>query len=101
MFQPRLHLTDIGWVLDVPHALPAQTLARIAKWALPHQLDRLRSLPPGDRYDALSDACKLLQQGKIIQRVVGQRGNSLGDIVGFQATKATSTKLISLPGVKV
>lgn len=82
----RLHWDAVeGWLLDVPLYLPNHILANVVRWAYPRQLDRLRSLPPGARQDELKAALPLLRQGKLTQRVVGQRGDGKGDLLIFSS----------------
>jgi len=67
----RLHW-DIrhGWLIDVPFGLSEAAIQRIAQWALPHQIQRLRSLPPGThRREQLRWALRQLEAGKIRQRL--------------------------------
>lgn len=82
----RLHWdAESGWLLDVPLYLPNHVLAQVIKWAYPRQLNRLRSLPPGDKRDELERVLPLLKDGKLKQRVVGTRGDSKGDLVIFSS----------------
>jgi hypothetical protein len=78
-------LKEEGWILDVPVYLPETALPGVMRWALPRQVDRWRSLPPGDRKDELGGAIALLKAGKITQKIVGARGDGKGDIVVLQA----------------
>ncbi len=95
----RLHWdSERGWIVDVPVAVSSAQLAQIAAWAVPRQIDRWRTLPAGDRKTELERAIKLLQAGKISQRVVGERGDGKGDILAFAARHEPS-KLITVGAV--
>lgn len=93
----RLHWdAELGWLLDVPVALRADQLGRIAAWALPRQVDRYRALPPGDRKDELGRAIALLRQGTIRQRLLERDGYA----VAFASTERAGSRLISVPTTK-
>lgn len=94
----RLHWdAKQGWLLDVPFALPAHSLKQVVSWALPRQVSRLRSLPPGEKKDELTRALKLLQAGEVQQNVVGDRGDGKGDLLLFSAPRdPEDRKIISI-----
>lgn len=78
----RLHWDDTsGWILDVPWMMPADFVKRTVDYAIPRQIDRWRSLPIGDKKNALEASIKLLQQYQVTQKIVGARGDGKGDIV--------------------
>lgn len=82
----RLHWdAEQGWMLDVPAMLSAPALQRVIDYALPHQVDRYRSLPPGAKKDELKGAIEALIVGKIKQLLVGPRGDGKGDLPLFTA----------------
>lgn len=84
----RLHWdAEAGWVLDVPWNLPEDFVQRTARYAVPKQIDRWRSLPLGEKKTELEAAIKLLQAGKITQNIVGARGDGKGDILIHSGTK--------------
>jgi hypothetical protein len=90
----RLHWdAEIGWVVDVPFCLPEATISRVVAISLPKQLDRLRSLPPGDRKAELARAIKLLQAGKVEQRLVDANGDGVYEM--YKTFERTSRKVIS------
>lgn len=87
----RLHWNaELGWLLDVPTTISAQQLWRVAKWALPRQVERYHALPPGDRKDELRRALDLLKAGKIRQQLVDHDGD--GVLVPFTSTEKVTTK---------
>lgn len=59
---------EIGWILEVPTTLSQAQLDGAASWALKRQIDRYRSLPPGERKEQCKQAIEDLQAGKIQQR---------------------------------
>jgi len=74
------------WMLDVPHALPQMALEKAREHVLRVQKDRFRGLPPGFKRDELRDAIVRLEQPDgLRQRVVGERGDSKGELVAFAA----------------
>lgn len=79
----RLHWTGNGWILDVPVALSAPATARAVAWSLARQIDRWRSLPPGEKREELSRAIAELRRGNLTQRIVGMRGDGKGDIIAY------------------
>ncbi|HEV8642073.1 MAG TPA: hypothetical protein VGV13_13315 [Methylomirabilota bacterium] len=82
----RLHWdAEHGWLLDVPVTLGREQLRRIAAWALPKQIDRYRSLPPGDRKDDLGRAIERLGRSEIRQRLVDHDGD--GVAIPFASTE--------------
>lgn len=90
----RLRWIDGSWLLDVPAPLSNLALQRVIEWALPRQVDRFRSLPPGDKKDELKGAIEALQAGRVQQRVVGPRGDGKGDIPLFQAQRPDEARKI-------
>lgn len=70
----RLRWVGDGWWLDVPTALSADQIRRIAAWALPRQVDRWRSLPPGEKKDECRRTIDALKSGLIQQRIVNMDG---------------------------
>lgn len=87
----RLHWDHArGWIIDVPTAVTSQQLVRIAQWALPRQIERWRSLPPGARKDELEGAIALLRQGRIAQRLIDHDGDGVS--IPFAATEPTTTR---------
>lgn len=87
----RLHWDSTnGWVLDVPTAITNEQLHRVARWAAPRQIERWRSLPPGDRKDELARAIELLKQGKIAQRLIDDDGD--GIMIPFASTEPATTR---------
>ncbi len=84
----RLHWdAEAGWILDVPWNLPNDFVKRTAEYAVPRQVDRWRALPPGEKKDELERAIKLLQAGKVTQKIVGARGDGKGDIIIHSGAK--------------
>lgn len=84
----RLHWdADHGWIVDVPWAMPEEMLRQVARVALPRQLDRWRSLPPGEKKTELKEALVSLQRLEVRQNVVGARGDGKGDIILHSASK--------------
>lgn len=83
----RLHWEgkDKGWILDTVLALDPHHVKYVIEKTLPIQIERWRSLPPGDMKDDLEFAIKELQKGKVNQWVIP--GNS-----HFQSTERTSPK---------
>jgi hypothetical protein len=73
-----------GWVLDVPVPLTQAQLARIARWAVPRQVARWRSLPHGDRREQLGRAISALERGELRQRLVDHDGD--GVLTAFAST---------------
>jgi hypothetical protein len=89
----RLHWdAETGWVLDVPVALTATQVARVAAWALPRQIARYRGLPPGDRKDQLGHAIELLRQGRVAQRLIDHDRD--GIVIPFASTERVTTRRI-------
>lgn len=92
----RLHWdAKEGWVVDTDIALSDFQLKKICDWATPRQVDRWRSLPPGEKKDELGKAIKLLQKGAIRQRVVYDRD---GVATAFKSNASTG-KIISVGGI--
>jgi hypothetical protein len=78
----RLHWDhQAGWILDVPWMMPDDFVKKTIDYAIPRQIDRWRSLPPGSKKDDLEASIKLLQQHKVTQKIVGARGDGKGDII--------------------
>ena len=74
------------WLLDVPHALPQQALEKAREHVLRVQKDRFLGLPAGFKRDELREAIqRLTEPDGLRQRVVGERGDSKGDLVAFAA----------------
>lgn len=67
------------WIVESPVQIPALALARLVTWARKPQIDRWRSLPPGDRKDDLKHAIDRLDAGAVVVVVVGR------ELVAFQA----------------
>jgi hypothetical protein len=84
----RLHWdAEKGWLLDVPWGVSESMLRRVAEYAVPRQIDRWKSLPPGDKKEDLKLAIQKLQRFEIKQNIVGPRGDGLGDLVLFSGSK--------------
>lgn len=67
----RLHWDATwGWILDVPVTLSHEQIVRVVTWALPHQIDRWRSLPHGEKREELGKALDRLKRGEIHQRLI-------------------------------
>ncbi|HEV8642173.1 MAG TPA: hypothetical protein VGV13_13820 [Methylomirabilota bacterium] len=82
----RLHWdAEHGWILDVPVTLQQDQLRRIARWALPRQIDRYRALPPGGRRVELNRAIGALTRGEIRQRLVDHDGDGVS--IPFASTE--------------
>ncbi|GEM_PF-6396286 len=87
----RLHWdAERGWVLDVPTVIAQAQLRRVAQWALPRQIERWRSLPPGDRKDELGRAIEQLKQMRITQRLIDHDHD--GVMVPFASTQRATTR---------
>lgn len=71
------------WHIETAVGLNEFQIQRIIQWALPRQIDRYSGLPSGDRKDDLGHAIELLKQGKVIQKIVGFRGDGKGDIIAY------------------
>lgn len=85
------------WFFDVPTGIPQAVAERAAIANVPRLVEKFRTLPPGDRKDDLKRAIEALQAGKVQQRVVGERGNSLGDLKLFEAPRPhDQRKVISI-----
>lgn len=85
------------WFLDVPTGLPQSVAVRVAVANVSRLVEKFRTLPPGDRKDDLKLAIEALQAGKVQQRVVGERGNSRGDLKLFEAPRPhNERKVISI-----
>jgi hypothetical protein len=90
----RLHWdAETGWVIDTPTGLSQPQIDRIVAWSLPKQIDRWRSLPPSEKKVELESAIDLLRAGRVSQRIVGERGDGKGDVVAFEATERSSSKV--------
>ena len=103
----RVHWkADIGWIIDVPILYPEFVTNRVAEKMLKIQLDRWRTLIPGEVKDeclrTIEDLNPIaadqlrkdngililrpnIPKRRIQQRIVGQRGDCKGDMVAFQA----------------
>lgn len=85
------------WFFDVPTGIPQAVAERVAIAHVPRLVDKFRTLPPGDRKDDLKRAIEALQAGKVLQRIVGERGNSIGDLTLFEAPRPhDQRKVISI-----
>lgn len=63
----RLHWdAERGWLLDAQCTLAPAELQRIIEWALPRQIERLKSLPAGDKRTELEKAIVDLRAGKVV-----------------------------------
>lgn len=80
----QLKWSNEGWTLDVPRYLTPNQLANVVNYAVKAQTDRWRSLPHGDRRDALELAIELLKKGAIKQRLLP---NSSGEYVMLEARR--------------
>lgn len=81
---------ETGWILDVPVALSKDQLDRVARWALPRQIDRYRGLPPGDRKEQLGFAIEALRRREVRQRLFDHDGD--GVVIPFASTQRISTR---------
>lgn len=93
----RLHWDATqGWILDVPVALTEEQLHRVAKWAFEIQVQRWRSLMPGERKEEAARSLKALEQGKISQRLVDADND--GIITSFASTTRVKPTFYSFGG---
>jgi hypothetical protein len=84
----RLHWdAEHGWMLDVPFMLPDEVVRRVVRFSFPKQLDRFRSLPPGEKREQLKGALEKLQRFEVRQNIVGERGDGKGEIILHSAMK--------------
>ncbi len=87
------HWNGATWILDVPHAVPAQCLRAAATYIFQINRDRWLAAPHGERRDAIGRALAALKAGKIEQRIAKRAG----DIELFKAFASPSDRLISIP----
>lgn len=86
MFKPDVRMrwdAERGWLVFAPVVLSTSQLSRIAQWAEPKQVDRYRSLPPGERKEECARAVQDLRDGRV-QCVIQN-----GDGVLFESTERT------------
>ena len=92
----RLHWdAELGWILDVDVLLSARQIDGVCHWAIPHQIKRWIALPLGAKKDELHRAIKLLEQRRVLQRLVHDAN---GEASIFKATQGTG-KIISIGGL--
>jgi len=82
------------WFFDVPMGLPSSVVRKLAADNVPKLIEKFRTLPPGDRKDDLKKAIEALSSFKIVQRIVGARGNSKGDLKLFEAPRPHEARKI-------
>lgn len=85
------------WYFDVQAGLPQSVAVRVASFYVPKLVEKFRTLPPGDKKEDLKRAIEALQSGKVVQRIVGSRGDSRGDLTLFEAPRPhDQRKVISI-----
>jgi len=58
---------EFGWCIDVPTPVSAAMIRAAAEWSYKMNLDKWRSMRPGDQKDRLGAALPSLREGKIRQ----------------------------------
>lgn len=87
----RLHWdAEVGWIIDVHTTIAHHQIDRIAKWAIPHQVQRYTALPNGGKKDELGRAIDLLKKSKITQRLIDHDND--GVIIPFCSTEKSTTR---------
>lgn len=80
------------WYFDVPFAVSSKMMRGVRDFVLRVNVDRARSLPPGDRKDFVTRGIEALKKNRIKQRIAKK-----GEHVLFQATEGTG-KIYSIGG---